>query len=161
VAGLIDHEAGTRDVTRLGGLRRAMPITFIAAIAAAISMAGLPPFFRLLAQEAVYYAPRATDRWALAFVAVPAIRHGRVFVLGFAGALKPFLGPEVKTPKHAHEGPVLLWLGPLTLGLIALATALFAPLTHRFISSPMASAVAGRVESVSISLVPHVGAALA
>eukprot|EP01035_Chromulina_nebulosa_P042512 gene42512-57553_t len=41
VAGLIDHEAGTRDVTRLGGLRKAMPITFVAAIFAAISMAGL------------------------------------------------------------------------------------------------------------------------
>jgi multicomponent Na+:H+ antiporter subunit A len=39
VAGLIDHEAGTRDVTRLGGLRKAMPVTFIAALAGAISMA--------------------------------------------------------------------------------------------------------------------------
>lgn len=44
VAGIIDHETGTRDVTKLGGLRKAMPITFAAALGAAISMAGLPPF---------------------------------------------------------------------------------------------------------------------
>ncbi|HWU63548.1 MAG TPA: proton-conducting transporter membrane subunit, partial [Ensifer sp.] len=33
VAGIIDHEAGTRDITKLGGLRKAMPITFAAALA--------------------------------------------------------------------------------------------------------------------------------
>jgi multicomponent Na+:H+ antiporter subunit A len=53
-AGLIDHEAGTRDITRLGGLRRAMPITFAAALPAAISMGGLPPMFGFLAKEEIY-----------------------------------------------------------------------------------------------------------
>ncbi|WP_281728845.1 proton-conducting transporter membrane subunit, partial [Staphylococcus aureus] len=45
VAGIIDHETGTRDITRLSGLMRAMPLTWIIALAAAFSMAGLPPFF--------------------------------------------------------------------------------------------------------------------
>jgi len=160
VAGLIDHEAGTRDVTRLGGLRKAMPITFIAAIAAAISMAGLPPFVGFLAKEEIYYALWANEPWALAFVAVAVVGNALMFVIGFAVAIKPFFGPLVKTPKAAHEGPVLLWLGPLLLGLTAFASALLSPLTHRFISSPMASAVAGREEVVSISLVPHMGPAL-
>jgi len=160
VAGLIDHEAGTRDVTRLGGLRKAMPITFIAAIAAAISMAGLPPFVGFLAKEEIYYALWANEPWALVFVAVAVVGNALMFVIGFAVAIKPFFGPLVKTPKAAHEGPVLLWLGPLLLGLTAFASALLSPLTHRFISSPMASAVAGREEVVSISLVPHMGPAL-
>ena len=160
VAGLIDHETGSRDVTKLGGLRKAMPITFIAAMAAAISMAGLPPFFGFLAKEEIYYALWALDLWSLAFVAAAIIGNGLMFVIGFAVAIKPFLGPEVKTPRPAHEGPVLLWLGPLTLGVVAVLTALLSPLTHRFISSPMASAVAGREETISISLVPHLGAAL-
>ena len=160
VAGLIDHEAGTRDVTRLGGLRKAMPITFVAALAAAISMAGLPPFFGFLAKEEIYYALWATDPWSLAFVLVAIVGNGLMFVIGFAVALKPFLGPEVKTPKSAHEGPVLLWLGPLTLAIAALVAALVSPLTHRFISSPMASAVAGEAETVTISVIPHMGPAL-
>ncbi|MEM8648624.1 MAG: proton-conducting transporter membrane subunit, partial [Pseudomonadota bacterium] len=38
-AGIVDHETGTRDITKLGGLRRLMPITFIVAAVAALSMA--------------------------------------------------------------------------------------------------------------------------
>ena len=160
VAGLIDHEAGTRDVTRLGGLRKAMPITFAAAMAAAISMAGLPPFIGFLAKEEIYYALWAMNPWSLAFVAVAIVGNGLMFVIGFAVAIKPFFGPVVETPKHAHEGPVLLWLGPLTLGVTALVAALLSGLTHHFISSPMATAVAGEAEAVTISLIPHFGAPL-
>ena len=61
VAGIIDHETGTRDVTRLGGLRTAMPLTFAIALAAAISMGGLPPFFGFLAKEEVYAALSSSD----------------------------------------------------------------------------------------------------
>lgn len=161
VAGLIDHEAGTRDVTRLGGLRTAMPITFIAAMGAAISMGGLPPFFGFLAKEEIYYALWATDPWSLIFTLVAVIGNGLMFVIGFAVAIKPFFGPKVETPKHAHEGPALLWLGPLTLTIVALIAAILSPLTHQLISSPMASAVAGAPETVTISLIPHIGAALA
>lgn len=161
VAGLIDHEAGTRDVTKLGGLRTAMPITFIAAMGAAISMGGLPPFFGFLAKEEVYYALWATDPWSLIFTLVAIIGNGLMFVIGFAVAIKPFFGPKVETPKHAHEGPVLLWLGPLTLTIVALIAAILSPFTHQMISSPMASAVAGTPETVTISLIPHIGAALA
>ena len=56
VAGVIDHETGTRDITRLGGLRRAMPITFAAALLAGASMGGLPLFFGFLAKEEIYAA---------------------------------------------------------------------------------------------------------
>ncbi|WP_299870645.1 putative monovalent cation/H+ antiporter subunit A [uncultured Hoeflea sp.] len=160
VAGLIDHEAGTRDVTKLGGLRKAMPVTFIAAMAAAISMGGLPPFFGFLAKEEIYYALWATDLWSLAFVATAVIGNGLMFVIGFAVAIKPFFGPKVETPKHAHEGPVLLWLGPLTLAAAAFVAAVLSPYTHQLISSPMASAVAGDSQTVTISLIPHLGPAL-
>lgn len=49
--GIIDHETGTRDLRTLGGLRKYMPVTFIAAAIAGLSMAGLPPMFGFLAKE--------------------------------------------------------------------------------------------------------------
>ncbi|QLF71356.1 putative monovalent cation/H+ antiporter subunit A [Peteryoungia desertarenae] len=161
VAGLIDHEAGTRDVTRLGGLRKAMPVTFIAAIFAAISMAGLPPFFGFLAKEEIYYALAGASPRAVFFTAVAIIGNALMFAIAFAVALKPFLGAEVKTPKHAHEGPVLLWLGPLTLAALGLLAAVFSPLAHQFVSTPMATAVAGEATPITISLIPHIGVPLA
>ena len=56
VAGIVDHETGIRDVTRLGGLRKAMPLTAVAAGLAALSMAGLPPMFGFIGKELLYEA---------------------------------------------------------------------------------------------------------
>lgn len=161
VAGIIDHEAGTRDVTKLGGLRKAMPITFAAALAAAISMGGLPPFFGFLAKEEIYYAMANNDPRSVLFVCVAIIGNALMFAIAFAVGLKPFIGKPVKTPKHAHEGPALLWLGPAVLAACGLQLAVFSPFAHHFISSPMASAVAGEARAVEISLLPHIGVPLA
>ncbi|HSX75458.1 MAG TPA: hydrogen gas-evolving membrane-bound hydrogenase subunit E, partial [Shinella sp.] len=160
VAGLIDHEAGTRDITRLGGLRRAMPVTFLAALLAALSMAGLPPFFGFLAKEEIYVALAGGNLRAVAFTAAAVIGNGLMFAVAFAVALKPFLGAPVETPKHAHEGPALLWIGPMLLAVLGLVTGLFSAVTHGLLTSPLASAIAGRPETVTISAVPHLGLAL-
>ena len=50
-AGIIDHESGTRDMRRLGGLRRAMPITATLAVVAAAAMAGVPLLNGFLSKE--------------------------------------------------------------------------------------------------------------
>lgn len=160
VAGIIDHETGTRDVTKLGGLRRAMPVTFAAALAAAISMAGLPPFFGFLAKEEIYYALAHGNPRAVLFTGIAILGNGLMFAVAFAVALKPFLGKPVKTPKHAHEGPLLLWLGPALLALKGLTIALFSGIAHFYISTPMASAIAGEARPVEISLIPHIGVPL-
>ncbi|UXS95735.1 putative monovalent cation/H+ antiporter subunit A [Agrobacterium tumefaciens] len=160
VAGIIDHETGTRDVTKLGGLRKAMPITFAAALAAAISMAGLPPFFGFLAKEEIYYALAHGNPRAVLFTGIAILGNALMFAVAFVVALKPFLGKPVKTPKHAHEGPLLLWLGPALLAIKGLTIALFAGLSHFYISTPMASAIAGEARPVEISLIPHVGVPL-
>lgn len=160
VAGLIDHETGTRDVTRLGGLRRAMPVTFLAALLAALSMAGLPPFFGFLAKEEIYVALAGGSLRAIAFTLAAVIGNGLMFAVAFAVALKPFLGASVETPKHAHEGPALLWIGPMLLAVKGLAIGLFSAVAHAMLTSPLASAIAGKPETVTISAVPHVGLAL-
>jgi multicomponent K+:H+ antiporter subunit A len=50
-AGIIDHEAGTRDIRQLGGLYRAMPITATLAMVAAAAMAGVPLLNGFLSKE--------------------------------------------------------------------------------------------------------------
>ncbi len=160
VAGLIDHESGTRDITRVGGLRQAMPITFAAALMAAISMGGLPPMFGFLAKEEIYYALGFADAWSSAFTLVALAGNALMFAIGFAVALKPFLGPEVETPKHAHEGPALLWLGPLVLAATGILAAIFSAPVHTLFSTPMARAVSGHEVDVTISLIPGLGLAL-
>ncbi|MEL6435876.1 MAG: proton-conducting transporter membrane subunit, partial [Pseudomonadota bacterium] len=144
VAGNVDHEAGTRDVTKLGGLLSLMPVTFGAAIFSAISMGGLPPMTGFLAKEELYYGVAVSaEPWALLVTAVAIAGNALMFVVGFVVALKPFLGPKVETPKHAHEAPVLMLAGPVILAVASLVSAVLSPLYHEFFSSPMASAVIG------------------
>jgi len=50
-AGVIDHETGTRDVRRLSGLRKAMPITGTLAFVASAAMAGVPLLNGFLSKE--------------------------------------------------------------------------------------------------------------
>ncbi|MCD4524796.1 Na+/H+ antiporter subunit A [Nocardioides sp. cx-173] len=54
--GVIDHSTGTRDLRRLTGLGRRLPVLAVAATAAAASMAGLPPLLGYVAKESVLTA---------------------------------------------------------------------------------------------------------
>ena len=157
VAGAVDHETGIRDVTRLGGLKAAMPITFAAGLLAAFSMGGLPLFFGFLAKEEIYAALAAGNPRAVFFTALAVVGNALMFAIAFAVGLKPFLGPRVETPKQAHEGPAALWLGPVVLAALGLLGALFSGLAHRYVSSPMASAIVDRKVTVEIAAMPHVG----
>jgi multicomponent Na+:H+ antiporter subunit A len=56
VTGNIDHETGTRDVSELSGLAKKLPYTAYAAVLAAMSMAGVMPFFGFIAKEILYEA---------------------------------------------------------------------------------------------------------
>src|SRR5690606_32055216 len=50
-AGIIDHETGTRDIRRLDGLYRLMPITGTLAMVASAAMAGVPLMNGFLSKE--------------------------------------------------------------------------------------------------------------
>lgn len=73
VVGIIDRAAGTRDLRRLSGVGRTLPLVCTVAVLAAASMAALPPLLGFAAKEAAFealLAGDAADRWALAAVAV-------------------------------------------------------------------------------------------
>jgi multicomponent Na+:H+ antiporter subunit A len=54
--GVIDHQAGTRDLRELGGLRRTMPVTAAVSALAALSMAGVPPLLGFVSKENLFEA---------------------------------------------------------------------------------------------------------
>ncbi len=56
VVGVIDHSAGTRDLTQLTGLARSLPVVAVIGGLAAASMAGLPPTLGFIAKESALEA---------------------------------------------------------------------------------------------------------
>ncbi|TDR89601.1 monovalent cation/H+ antiporter subunit A [Enterovirga rhinocerotis] len=117
-AGIIDHEAGTRDVRRLGGLYRAMPITALLATVAAAAMAGVPLLNGFLSKEMFFaetiesHVDTVLDK-ALPYIATIA----GVFSVAYSLRLihQVFFGPPAKDlPRQPHD-PVLWMLLPVAL----------------------------------------------
>jgi len=118
VAGTVEHETGTRDITALAGLRVAMPRTALAAILAAASMAGVPLFFGFIAKEQVYASlgtARFAGVWPTIVVAAAVVASSLQGAAALIAGVLPFVGPEAR-PGHRREAPPLLWLAPLILG---------------------------------------------
>ncbi|KAA3662203.1 MAG: putative monovalent cation/H+ antiporter subunit A [Chloroflexi bacterium] len=125
-AGAIDHETGTRDVTKLGGLARLMPLTLAGVGLAAVSMAGLPPLLGFISKELMYEATLEAQGWSLPLTMLALATN--VFMVAAAAIvlIVPFFGKR-QNPKelHIHEAPISMWLGPVVLGGVALLTGLF------------------------------------
>jgi multicomponent Na+:H+ antiporter subunit A len=61
LVGIIDREAGSRDIRELEGLWRVMPVTASLTALAALSMAGIPPLVGFVSKEEAYYAFLSTS----------------------------------------------------------------------------------------------------
>ncbi len=151
VAGAIDHEAGTRDVRELRGLRKTMPIAFAAAIIAGLSMAGFPPFVGFIGKEIIYEAALQYETIYGILVGVAVLAN--VAIVGAAGvvSIKPFLGDPSDAAKSAHNGPVALWLGAIVLAVLGLLYGLLPGLLDEGLIGPAAASVLG-APSIDIHL---------
>lgn len=123
-AGTIDHATGTRDLSRLGGLRRVMPVLFVIMTIAALSLAGLPPLFGFLAKETLLAtAVHPTLPTAVSWLFVAAIVTAAAFKLVQAGLLiiDLFTGDARDTSVHPHPIPNGMLLAPAIPALLSLA----------------------------------------
>src|SRR5690606_36468403 len=71
-AGAVDHEAGTRELRELGGLRHFMPITATLAVIAGAAMAGVPLLNGYLSKE-MFFAETIAAQRGLVFDAIPVL----------------------------------------------------------------------------------------
>ena len=115
VAGAIDHETGTRDITALAGLRRAMPITAVAGGAAALSMAGVPLTLGFVGKDAAYEALLHGGAWSAWLLTLTVLASILLGLAGLLAGVLPFRGTP--TDEEAHEPAWPLWMPPLTLAL--------------------------------------------
>jgi len=141
IAGIIDHGTGTREITELGGMGRLMPMTFIVAIVAAISMAGFPPAVGFLAKEEMYLALAQMEWHTILVLAILILGNAMMLVVGAAIAIKPFLGGLKSTPIKPHDGSLALIVGPIIFGILAIIAGIFAKEFGELFMAPAASAV--------------------
>jgi multicomponent K+:H+ antiporter subunit A len=149
LAGAIDHATGTRDITKLGGLARTMPVGAAIAVISGLSMAGIIPLMGFVAKETLihallaYHGELATLIALVAFVAsgflvvAVAIYVWDVFFRsprsdeGLSPAHEEAEGEHHGDEHHHHALNPLIFLGP---GVIALMTILLALLLEMLIN---------------------------
>jgi len=160
VAGCVDHESGTRDITKVGGLAPLMPVTAGAAILAGLSMGGLPPFTGFLAKEALYAGIKLQGGADYAVLGAVVFGNALMLAVGLAVAIKPFYGARPETPKKPHEAPISMLAGPATLGALGLIIALATHIFNADIMTPLATAIRGTPTFVDLHFWAGVNQAL-
>lgn len=106
-AGIIDHECGTRDMRRLNGLFRFMPITATLAIIAAGAMAGIPLLNGFVSKEMFFAETVAFARFDVLAWLLPLIATiGGVLAVAYSARFVHevfFNGQPVDLPRQPHE----------------------------------------------------------
>ncbi|RJP24198.1 MAG: putative monovalent cation/H+ antiporter subunit A [Candidatus Abyssobacteria bacterium SURF_5] len=152
IVGVIDHEAGTRDVRRLGGLWKQMPITAIAGGLAALSMAGFPPLFGFIGKEKLYSTTLEAPIVPILLTAVAFVMSLLLVVAAGITILKPFFSRE-KHPGKLHDGPFIMVAGPLLLAGLGLLFGLAPGIAEALISSA-AGVIASQEVHVEFKTIP-------
>ena len=152
VVGSIDHECGTRKLDELGGLAKKMPITAAAAMLAALSMAGLPPFFGFVGKELIYQG--AVDQQFLSLLVTGAAMAANILMVAVAVILlyRPFFGAAVKTPHSPHEAPWRMWLGPVVMAGLGVGFGLAVSWVGDLLIQPAVRAITGKPVDLHLAL---------
>ncbi len=103
IVGEIDVRAGTRNIEQLGGLARAMPGTFTAALLAGLSMAGIPPLLGFVAKETAIEATLALHGAELWLVGIGVIGGSVLTVAYTLRLLVGMFGAGPQTPLAVHR----------------------------------------------------------
>jgi multicomponent Na+:H+ antiporter subunit A len=151
VAGIVDHETGTRDIRKLGGLMSFMPITFTIAVIGAFSMAGLPPFNGFLSKEMFFTGMInvtkmdifSMETWGLLFPVLAWIASIFTFLYSMVLVFKTFTGPVQleKLEKKPHEAPLGMLISPIILGSLVVIFGFFPNLLSYTLIEPAVESI--------------------
>jgi NADH-quinone oxidoreductase subunit L len=116
-AGSVIHGlSGEQDLRHMGGLRKAMPITFWTLGAACLAISGFPGFAGFFSKDAILSAAYAHAPWmfwiGVITAGITAFYVFRAYFLAFFG--------DYRGHHHAHESPLVMTLPLIVLALLSI-----------------------------------------
>ncbi|MDT0328607.1 DUF4040 family protein [Nocardiopsis lambiniae] len=150
--GVIDDRTGTRDLRRLGGLARTMPVTAAVTALAALSMAGVPPLLGFVSKENVFEALLHTTHqpWIGPFAAIAAVLAAALTVAySFRFVYGTFWGAQRRDPatERPREAGALLLFAPVVTASAGLILGLSVPLLDPMVERAAADATHAAAEA--------------
>jgi NADH:ubiquinone oxidoreductase subunit 5 (subunit L)/multisubunit Na+/H+ antiporter MnhA subunit len=132
-AGCIEYRTGEENLDELGGLSRAMPVTFFAALIFAMSISGVPPLNGFASKWMIYQgiidfgagSGIANKLWVIWLgLAILGSALTLASFIKFIGGV--FLGRRKAGLEKVHEVPVLMWVPIVVLALFCISFGVFA-----------------------------------
>ena len=137
-AGNVERNSGTTDLDKLGGLSKAMPLTYICALIASLSISGVPPFNGFVSKWMVYQGLisnlqplTSSPQRVLIIVCLVAAMFGSGFTLASFMKLihATFLGQKSENRSQkteVNEVSWMMWLPCIILAIICVIFGVFA-----------------------------------
>jgi NADH-quinone oxidoreductase subunit L len=119
-AGSIIHVLGTRNMDEMGGLRKRMPITFLAFLFSTLALAGIPPFVGFWSKDLII-TELSLAHLNLQVLLVLVVSMLTSYYM-FRALFKVFFGPEsvLARDKDVHEAPKVMIIPLLILSACVL-----------------------------------------
>ncbi len=161
-AGAILHTVHSKDMLEMGGLRKAMPITYICMLFGALSLSGVPPFVGFWSKELIFAAAwhlATTNFIGWILLAAAAITGALTFFYTLRMIGLVFHSPQSKNVqdlerKHQlHEAPKVMWIPLAILALTTLILGFLYPFIYVYFFGQW-----GTVYSIDIELPLHLAA---
>jgi NADH-quinone oxidoreductase subunit L len=132
LAGGIIHALGTRDMRLMGGLRKAMPVTFALALIMVITTSGLPPFAAFFSKGLAITS--VTDAGNLAQIILIYATTAITFAYCMRMLTLVFMGKESEhlVKQHPHEAPKVMLVPAAILAVLCIVWGVAEPLVASF-----------------------------
>lgn len=150
VVGIIDHETGTRDIRRLGGLMSLMPVSFTLTVIGSFSMAGLPPFNGFLSKEMFFTAVKNASSMnffhmetiGILIPIVAWIASVFTFIYSMILVFKTFRGKyKLDNTRVVHEAPIGMLISPIILGALVIIGFFFPNVLATYLLKPALTSI--------------------
>ncbi|MFZ4263014.1 hydrogen gas-evolving membrane-bound hydrogenase subunit E [Sphingobacterium sp. HJSM2_6] len=126
VTGIIDHETGTRDISKLSGLQQVLKPVAIAGWLAALSSAGLILTFGFIGKDLIYEATlQLPNQYSTILTGLAVACNTCLVAAGFMAGIKPFSGKLPQEFSKLHLPYPSMWIVPLVLAVLGLLFGLF------------------------------------
>ncbi|MFJ5445950.1 monovalent cation/H+ antiporter subunit A [Methylobacillus methanolivorans] len=156
LAGIVDHETGTRDMRQLRGLWRYMPYTMVLMVIAAAAMAGIPGLNGFISKEmfleqVVEQGHHATHTWLLPAI----VTLGAVFSAAYSIRIahNVFFGGEPSDlPKEPHDPSAGMQIPVAILVLACIVVGLFPAIAEPLVTLVVGSSLQGAAPEIHLAI---------
>jgi NADH-quinone oxidoreductase subunit L len=143
LAGGIIHALGTRDMRLMGGLKKAMPVTFALAVIMVITTSGLPPFAAFFSKGLIITS--LTDAGNLLQVIIIYATTALTFAYSLRFLTLTFMGKpsEHLEKQHVHEAPKVMLYPAMILAGLCIVWGIAEPLVASFMHVELETSLLG------------------